>query len=276
MNGHEVESSPHQIIMIRFVAACQADERIVAATLYGSHASNAADAYSDLDLGLITTDAAHDEFVAERQDFIQKLGNPVFVEDFDIPGIVFVIFSDGVELELRLGRESRLDQDYEGPYQVLLDKRHILSEVVPLRNTSDPAEQVEALRRLVAWFWHDFSHFLTAIARRQLWWAQGQLHVLRLICLNLARLRNNFMDPYVDDEGYFKVDQVLSLAQLSPLESTFCPLELEAMLDAAGVILHFYRDLAQPLAQEHGIPYPADLDLQFAGRLTVLQTAHLD
>src|SRR5437763_1869536 len=67
----------HQVVLDRFVAACQADERVVAAFLGGSYASGTADAYSDLDLGLITTDAAYDEFVAGREAFIRRLGEPV-------------------------------------------------------------------------------------------------------------------------------------------------------------------------------------------------------
>ena len=48
--------------MNRFVAACQADERVVAAFLGGSYARGTADAYSDLDLCLITTDEAYEDF----------------------------------------------------------------------------------------------------------------------------------------------------------------------------------------------------------------------
>src|SRR5262249_5596381 len=54
---HAQEDSPamqphnYQAVMNRFVAACQADERVVAATLYGSYARDEADAYSNLDFG---------------------------------------------------------------------------------------------------------------------------------------------------------------------------------------------------------------------------------
>ena len=65
----EMQPHNHQVVMNRFVAACQADERVVAATLYGSYARGAADAYSDLDLGLSTTDAAYEDFVAGREAF---------------------------------------------------------------------------------------------------------------------------------------------------------------------------------------------------------------
>ena len=53
MDAQERQPPPHhQVVKNRFLAACQADERIVAATVYGSYARGAADAYSDLDLGL--------------------------------------------------------------------------------------------------------------------------------------------------------------------------------------------------------------------------------
>ncbi len=58
MDAQQRQPPPqHQVVLSRFVAACQADERVVAATLYGSHARGAADAYSDLDLGVITSTA---------------------------------------------------------------------------------------------------------------------------------------------------------------------------------------------------------------------------
>src|SRR5690348_10743976 len=72
----------HQALLDRFLAACQADQRVVAAFLGGSYAIGAADAYSDLDLGLITTDGAYEDFFAERGTFLRRLGDLAFLEDF--------------------------------------------------------------------------------------------------------------------------------------------------------------------------------------------------
>jgi hypothetical protein len=52
---------------------------------------------------LITTDDAYDDFVAGREAFIRLLGEPLLLEDFDLPNIVFCIFSEGMEVELSLG-----------------------------------------------------------------------------------------------------------------------------------------------------------------------------
>lgn len=266
----------HRAVIDRFVQACRADPRVAAATIYGSRASSMEDEHSDLDLAVITTDEAYQEFAARRAAFVALLGEPLFIEDFDIADMVFAILSGSVEVEIKLGCESKFQPSQGGPYRVLLDKRGILADVAAVPRSAEPAEQVETLRRLIAWFWHDLSHFITAMARGQLWWAQGQLSVVRQTCINLARLQHNFSDPDVDEEGFFKVDQVLPPDALTPLESTFCPLERDALLDAADTVLGFYRELARPLAETYGVEYPAALDRIMTDRLHTLSADRRD
>ena len=266
----------HQIITNRFVAACQVDERVVAAFISGSYARGTTDIYSDLDFGLIITDEAYDDFLAGREAFIRLLGEPVFLEDYNGDGadFVFSIFSDGAEVELGLGHESHFNHIYVGPYRVLLDKKGILAGAVFSLQEPTQAEQIETLRRLINWFWHDLlHHFITPMSRGQLWSAYGALEELRLTCVNLARLRQNFS---AKAEGYEKVEQALPVEQLAPLQATCCPLERGAMLQAALAIVRFYQQLAPPLAQAHGIPYPADLARVMSGRLELLSNAHLN
>jgi predicted nucleotidyltransferase len=261
-------------VLDHFVAACQSDDRVAAAFLRGSYVSGMADAFSDLDLSLITTDAAYDSFRAGREAFIRRLGEPVFIEDFDVPHVVFFILADGAECELTFGRESAFAHIHGGPYRVLLDKTGILSGATFPYDEAEHTAQVEALRRLIYWFWHECSHFITAIGRGQRWWAYGQLEALRHTCIKLARLRHNFADPYAGDEGYFKVDKALPADQLAALEATCCPLEARAMLQAAQVIVQFYRETAPPLAQAHGIAYPLRLERVMVARVEKLQQEH--
>ena len=140
------------------------------------------------------------------------------------------------------------------------------------RHGPTQAEQRETLRRLIYWFWHDLSHFIAALGRGQLWWAYGQLHELRRYCLNLVRLQHNFS---VRAEGYEKVELYLPIEQLSPLQATCCPLESDAILQAALVIVRFYRELAPLLARTHDITYPADLERVMSERLEKLCDARL-
>src|SRR6266566_6303521 len=254
----EIEQN-RQAVIHRFVAACQADERVVAAFLGGSYARDATDAYSDVDFGLITLDEAYDDFLADHKAFLRLLGELIFLEVFSDYGfdIVFFTFPDGVECELVLGRQSQFTHIHVGPYKVLLDPRGCLSGAVFPRPEVAQPEQIETLRGIISWFWHDLSHhFITPLARGQLWSAYGGLEDLRLTCVNLARLRQNFQAAA---EGYEKMEQALPVEQLAPLQATFCPMERGAMLQAALLIVRFYQELAPPLAQTHGIPYPADL-----------------
>jgi predicted nucleotidyltransferase len=264
----------HQTVLDRFVMACQADDRIAAAFLGGSYARDAADAHSDLDLYLITRDEDFKDFYDQRRAFMQLLGEPVFIEDFDIPNIVFYILADGTEGELGLGCESRFDDIHSGPYKVLLDKKGILTRVVFASRKPESAEQIEKLRRLIYWFWHNLSHFITALGRGQLWWARGQLEELRRDCVNLARLRNNFADADAGHEPYFKLETLMPVEQLSSLQPTFCPMAYAEMLVACLALVQFYRELAIPLAEAHGIIYPDMLERVMIRRLENIRHDH--
>jgi predicted nucleotidyltransferase len=280
MDASEAALPPnYQATLDRFVAACRADARVVAAFLGGSYARGTADAYSDLDLGLITTDAAYVDFFAEREAFIRVLGVPLFLEDWNGSGvdILFFIFPDGVEGELALGRESHFAHIHAGPYRVLLDNGGILANAVfPVPEpTVDPAAQRATIHRQIYWFWHDLSHhFITPLARGELWGAYGCLEEMRRTCVNLARLRHNSAAALEGLDGYEKVEYALPVGQLAPLASTMCPLVRGAMLKAAGLIVDFYRELASELARAHGVAYPTDLDRMMAARLGHLTRAN--
>ena len=70
-------------------------------------------------------------------------------------------------------------------------------------------------------------------------------------------------------------NKLYQLKQLAPLQASFCPMERDAMLQAALTIVRFYQELAPSLAQAHGIPYPADLARVMSGRLELLRNAYL-
>lgn len=257
----------HQTVVARFVAACQADERVIAAFLGGSYAAGTPDAHSDLDLYVITSDNTYEGFLAERRAFIEQLGEPYFLEDSPGHGAEFVFFmlSDGTEGELGLGRESHFTHLHGGPHQVLLDKRGVLVGVAFPRHTVEQRLQVETLRRLISWFWHDLRHHvLTPLARGQLWSAYGGLEDLRRTCVDLARLSENFS---AEAEGYDKVEHAVPVERLAPFQATVAPVEREAMLGAARALVQVYEGLAPPLAHAHGIPYPADLARMLSDQL---------
>ncbi len=260
MDAHEPQAPPqHKVVINRFVAACQGDERVVAATLYGSHARGVADAYSDLDLGLITTDAVYEEFIADVEAFVQQLGDVLLLEGFGSPVTRFCMLADGTDVELAIGREGQFNHIHDEPYKILIDKQRILTGAVFPRTAPTPADQTEKLRRLIDGFWHDWAHFITAMGREQHWWAVGQLEILRRMCVDLARLRYDFADASVGEDTYFKLEKALPIEHIAPLQTTYCPPEQAALLEAAHTLLHFYQNLAPSLAEAHDVPYPETL-----------------
>jgi predicted nucleotidyltransferase len=277
MDQHKTSLRLHQQAFLeRFVKACQADDRVVAAFLGGSHAKGYGDAYSDVDVCVITTDPSFEEFFHERETFLRSLGDLIFLEDFGNPNTAFYIFADDTEGELYFGGESRLSGIHSGPYRILIDKKNILDGVVFSEEEPAVSEQVKKLRQHIQWFWHEMSHFITAMQRDKLWWAQGQLEALRSICVNLARLQHNILDADAGEEAYFKIETVMPVEQLSALRETFGPMEKDFILKAGLAVVRFYRQVAPSLAKLHGIPYPGKLERVMMDRLQQLQDKNQD
>ena len=270
MDEMHVGTPEQRALVQRFKAACEADERIVAAFLGGSFAGGTWDDYSDLDIYLVTTDEGYDSFFAERRDFMHSLGEPVFLEDFNDFGFDMLLFTfaDGAEGELAMERQSNFTHIHGGPYEVLVDKKSLLAEKTFPMLKSSYQDQEKTLGRLIYWFWEDVSHFITCMNRNELWLAQGNLDQMRRKCVNLLRLRHDFD---AEAAGYNKVEKALPEEELRPLNATFAPLEPRAMIEAGRVVVRTYKEVVRPLAQEHRIEYPAGIDALLSGRLQELE-----
>jgi predicted nucleotidyltransferase len=254
-----MDESRVQEALERFIAAAQADERIVAVLLYGSHAAGTADEFSDLDLGVVTADGRLDEVMGEREALIRAIGEPLFLDDFGNPANVHAILAGGQVVELIFSSASELE--VEGPYRVLLDK----AGLEPKAKVEEAAPSAEEVRRLVCAFWHDVEHVATALGRGHLLWAHGGLEQLRATCLRLARLRAGA--DREDDEPYWKVDEALDPPIRAAVLATIVPPEPAQMRDAALALVRLYQSLAEPMASQHGFAYPSELDALVTERL---------
>jgi predicted nucleotidyltransferase len=251
----------------RIVDTCREDDRVVAAFLCGSRARREADAFSDVDVGLILDDATYMDVVADKASLARRLGDALFVEDFGDQDVAFVIFADGVELELLFFRASDVPSIAVGPHRVLYDETRILDAIeFPLHDVDVDAQRDE-LRRVLFWFWHDVGHLTAALGRDHLWWANGQLEQLRHACVTLARIEQGVA---AEDEPYWKLDVEISTDPLEPIWSTFVPIERDALLDAGRKAVAFFRERAPAAAEAHGIEYPGQLAELMTGRLEAL------
>ena len=256
-----------QGLLDRFIQLCSDDDRIVAGFLGGSRARGEADAFSDVDLCVITRDDDLADVVADRAELVGLLGDPLFVEDFGITDLVFFVLADGTHGEIFFGSEGRLGELQAGRHRTLFDPSGVLDGVVFAEERVDPVEQREQLRRTVTWFWHELSHFIAALGRDQLWWAAGQLEALRGHCVNLVRVQH---DVWAGDEPYEKLDRSIDTVRLAPLRSTFVPIEREALLRAAHDLVRFFTETAPAVAEAHGATYPVELERLTVDRLDAL------
>ncbi len=255
---------PRDALVERLAEVCSHDERVVAVFEGGSRARGEADEHSDIDASVIVVDDAYAEIVGAKAAFVDSITDALFVEDFGIEHMAFVITPDDVELELHFFRVGDLDAIHAGPHRVLLDPRDILQSRTFPPETTDEAARLRQLREILMWFWHDVGHFTTAIARGRLWWAAGQLEQLRNACINLVRIEQG---GEAEDEPYWKLDVEVATGALDPLRSTFGPLERDDLLRAGRDVLAFFRSRGPIVAQANGLAYPAQLDRLVGARL---------
>lgn len=66
-------------LLVQAQSVLNADQRVVAAWLFGSLGRGDADELSDIDLFVVTADEYHDEIVANRPAFMAQLGEPLLI-----------------------------------------------------------------------------------------------------------------------------------------------------------------------------------------------------
>ena len=252
----------------RLVARAEADERIRALLLYGSHAAGTADEHSDVDIGVVVAKEGFEELIGARDEIVGAAGSALLVFDFGDPTNVHVILEDGTALELIFARESELA--FEGPYRALLDKDGVAERAASRHPEASEPLAAEEVERRIHGFWHDVEHLATALGRGETWWAYGQLDELRRMVIGLARLE---ADLPPEDEAYWKADRTLPADLLARLSHTVAPLEPGPIRDGALELLEVYREIASALAAWHGVSYPEELDHLLTDRLRRVQTA---
>jgi len=257
-----------ETVIERFAKICASDERIVAAFVGGSIARGEADRFSDIDLCIVARDEAADEVFADRAAIVERLGTPLFLEDWsgEHPE-VFVILADGTDLELILIRARQIHELQVGPIRLVLDRTGILTDLDVLISRPADDDQRAKLRELLAWFWHDVSHFIKAVGRGQLWWAAGEVEALRSYCVNVVRIQQGLE---AGDEPYFKIDAEMQTTTLDAIRSTFVPMEADALVSAASQLVSFFEVNGRRTADAFGLEYPIELNRVMRARLDAI------
>jgi Nucleotidyltransferase domain len=243
-------TDPRRTTIARFTEACAADPLVAAAFLGGSFATGTADAFSDLDLYVVTEDDDYDRFLARHEEFMRSWAEPVFLDttvDFEGFGfdMLHFVLVDGVSGEVALGHRSNVLALHGGPHEVLVDKASLLEQVsFPLYEPSadDRRRQIE---RALHWFWLDAIDLAKRIARGQVRAAQQLLASMRGRCELLVATP----ESGVVDDAALKVR----------LLGTFVAADERAIAAAAGELVALHRRVGVGVAETLGLTYPTKL-----------------
>jgi hypothetical protein len=249
----------------RLIERVAEDDRFVALSLGGSHATLTADRYSDLDLTLIASDDDWESTCAARHTLFRELGDALFLEEHTDFGFLLILFmyADGVRGEVSFAPARDFNDVIGGPNIELVDKVGLFAGYTPLG--LDDTTRQRLIRRTLVWFWYDRRLLDVFLARDKLWTAHHYLERCRERCLDLAWLRDR---PEVWPGGHEKAE-ILEAQSLEELRPSVVPLEHEAIASAARVCSDVYMELGPAVATANDVEFPSELAGAVAARLAL-------
>jgi predicted nucleotidyltransferase len=187
-----IRRTEQEDLLQRATTLLQADQRVVAAWLFGSRGRHTADALSDTDLWVVVTDEQCESIVAERQEYVAQLGQPVLVLESpgNAPakgGYLMALYPGQVGVQ-QIDWYWQRQSDASLPQQatVLFDRVGITKdtrqEQLDQPDTSEPLSQHERatqVTQLCSFFWVMSNIAVKSILRHKAWEAVSHLEGLR-------------------------------------------------------------------------------------------------
>src|SRR5438105_5382998 len=240
---------PRRGTIERFARAAESDERVVAAFLGGSFAAGTADEHSDLDIYAVIDDAVYEQFFRDREAFVHRWADPVFVDTtanfiglgFDM---VHFVNRDGVTGELAIGKPSSMLAMHGGPHEPLVDRAGLLEGVTfPLYEPSADDRQA-SVERATSWFWLDVISLAKALGRGRTADAMRYLSSMRdRLSTVVGEVRPE------DDRERLR----------EPLLPTYVPAGRDRILEAASSLMALHRETGSRTEIRGSREYPDDL-----------------
>ena len=100
MGGFETVDPRYRALFDRAVEVLGADPRVTSVRAGGSIGSRTADAWSDLDLEVVTHAEHHDEFLADRHTWLDAITPTVFARTPIAPFVINTVTDEGLTLDL--------------------------------------------------------------------------------------------------------------------------------------------------------------------------------
>jgi len=266
----QIRHREHEALLQRAVEVLQADQRVVAAWLFGSRGRHTPDALSDTDLWVVVEDEQIETICQERQYYVTQLGQPVLL--LEAPGnapargaYLMALYPGqaGVhQVDWYWQRQS--DASLPRHAEPLFDRGEIPQDSRPEQldppGTPPPLtkpERAERATQLSSYFWVMSNIAVKSVLRHQSWSAVSTIEMLRglvdevkqLVGLSITRKgqeewRTSVLPPVVPRE------QIAMLRETAQAMERLTP-EIEAVgghvQSAAIAYVYDFFDLADVL-----------------------------
>jgi aminoglycoside 6-adenylyltransferase len=249
-----------------------------AVVLTGSHARGQADALSDLDIELFTTDRAR----YERRDWTAEI-RPVWVQlgfgpTEERPYVVrLTVFEGGEKVDFSVGsiavlqslvEAGELSDLYERGYRVLVDKDGIAAKLPAAGGSPPPAEvPTEAdFEAVVEEFWFEAWHIPKYLERGELWVVKLRDWTMKGLLLRMLEWEGLTRDVDVWHIG-IQLEHWAAPGAWGNLHRAFGHFDAEdsrrALLETTALFVEVSRTVATRLS----FRYPSELEEAIAGSI---------
>ncbi len=268
---------PQTTMISRVRDLCLADDRIVAALMYGSFTRDEADIYSDIEFVIYLEDSALLSF--EPVAWLNQI-SPVgfyFVNEY---GIGTTIFENLVRGEFHFDPASKMEEvqgwkEEEGfpPPEAMLiaDKTGELERY--LQSISGPGPNRDTTQT-VSWHWHAYLNWMlfgaTVLARGERARALELLWFVQRILLRFARLTEDTTEHWLTPSKGAEKD--LSAATYAHYTTTTAKLQGHDLEEAYAAAWHWGKQLGRSLAETHRFDVHEELIKKLDGRFSEVFT----
>lgn len=227
---------------------------VIGLVVSGSLATGTADAYSDLDLKIVTRDNMHGEAANHLDALIDACGVPVArftAEHVGHPGMLIVLYDDLIHIDFYLVRLGELTDKNGGMASwVLWSEDDDIAVALGGRADAAGVDLTWFEARMWTWVWYTHSKIL----RGELYEALDALQYLRgNVLFALLAETAGIRPPY----GSRRAEQ--HVGELGPLFARTVPaLERDMVMDALRVTVELYLILADPLLEQRDVERDED------------------
>jgi hypothetical protein len=194
----QIRRLEHEALYQRIQTVLQADQRVIAAWLFGSEGRRTSDVFSDLDLWVIVSDDSIEAICTNRQSYAAQVGQPVLL--LESPGNAGAHQVDWYwqrHSDASLPRMARPLFDRVG---IPHDSRQEQLDPVGAPPTLTQLEIAQQATRLSAFFWAMSNITVKSVLRHQAWTAVSQLEGLRGLVDTIKRLLGLSIVPEGQEE----------------------------------------------------------------------------